>query len=123
MSHAKRSFQSNKESIGAGDFIFKKKLQATKCVASLNKCGSVAPFPTPLNRYKYNLNMNLFTTLDLTSVEVVEDSASKVSPTLIDKVLAANFYNNYVIDPKGQLFGNTPCGYKNFLFYLNNNNN
>ena len=123
MSQAKRSFQSNKESIGAQSYIIKKKLQATKCVASLNRCGNVPPSPTPLNRYKYNLNMNLFTTLDLTAVKVVEESASKVSPTTIDKVLAANFYNNYVIDPKGQLFGNTRCGYKNFLFYLKNNKN
>ena len=122
MSIAKRSFQSNKESLGAQSYIIKKKLQATKCVASLNKCGSVAPSPSPLNRYKYNLNMNLFTTLDLTPVKVVEDSASKDSPTTSNKVLAANFYNQYVIDPNGQLFGDTRCGYKNFLFYLNNNN-
>lgn len=118
MSHAKRSFQSNKESIGAQSYTLKKKIQATNCVASLNKCGNISPSPSPLNRYKYNLNMNLFTTLDLTSVKVVEDSANKVSPTTIDK--AATFYNNYVIDPKGQLFGNTPCGYKNFLLYLKN---
>jgi hypothetical protein len=122
MSYASRSFKTNKESTAEGDYIVKKKVQAAKCVASLNKCGNIPPSPSPLNRYKYNLNMNLFTTLNLTPVEVVEDSASKDSPTLIDKVLAANFYNNYVIDPKGQLFGNTPCGYKNFLFYLKNNN-
>ena len=120
MSHAKPSFESNKESIGAGDFILKKKLQATKCVTSLNKCGNVPPPPSPLSQYKYNLNMNLFTTLDLTSVEVVEDSVNKESPTTINK--AVNFYNRYVIDPKGQLFGNTRCGYKNFLMYLKNNN-
>jgi hypothetical protein len=119
MSQANRSFESNKESIGAQSYILKKKLQATKCVASLNKCSKVPPSPSPLNRYKYNLNMNLFTTLDLTSVKVVEDSASKESPTTIDK--AATFYNRYVIDPKGQLFGNTLCGYKNFLMYLKNN--
>ena len=121
MSQANRSFESNKESIGAQSYILKKKLQATKCVPSLNKCSKVPPSPSPLNRYKYNLNMNLFTTLDLTSVKVVEDSASKESPTLIDTAAAVNFYNNYVIDPKGQLFGNTRCGYKNFLMYLKNN--
>ena len=119
MSYASKSFESNKESIGAGDFILKK-LQATKCVPLLNRCPP-PPHPSALSQYKYNLNMNLFTTLDLTPVEVVEDSASKESPTTINKVLAANFYNNYVIDPKGQLFGNTRCGYKNFLFYLKNN--
>lgn len=122
MSYASRSFKTNKESTAEGDYIVKKKVQATKCVPSLNRCPPPPPPPSSLSQYKYNLNMNLFTTLNLTPVEVVEDSASKVSPTLIDKVLAANFYNNYVIDPKGQLFGNTPCGYKNFLFYLNNNN-
>ena len=121
MSYASRSFKTNKESTASGDYIVKKKVQATKCVSSLNRCPPPPP-PSSLSQYKYNLNMNLFTTLNLTPVEVVEDSASKVSPTLIDKILAANFYNNYVIDPKGQLFGNTPCGYKNFLFYLNNNN-
>jgi hypothetical protein len=118
MSQAKPSFQSNQESIEAGDYILKKKVQATKCVASLNQCVYI-PL-TPVNRYKYNLNMNLFTTLDLTSVEVVEDSVNKESPTTINK--AVNFYNRYVIDPKGQLFGNTRCGYKNFLMYLKNNN-
>ena len=121
MSYASRSFKTNKESTAAGDYLFKKQRQASMCVPSLNKCPPPPP-PSSLSQYKYNLNMNLFTTLDLTSVKVVEDSVSKDSPTTINKAAAANFYNNYVIDPKGQLFGNTGCGYKNFLFYLKNNN-
>jgi hypothetical protein len=120
MSYASRSFKTNKESTSEGDYIFKKQLQAIKCVPSLNRCPPPPP-PSSLSQYKYNLNMNLFTTLDLTSVKVVEDSVSKVSPTTINKTAAATFYNNYVIDPKGQLFGNTRCGYKNFLFYLKDN--
>jgi hypothetical protein len=119
MSYASRSFKTNKESTAAGDYLFKKQLQASMCVPSLNKCPPPPP-PSSLSQYKYNLNMNLFTTLDLNGVYVVEDSVGKVSPTTINKTAAANFYNRYVIDPKGQLFGNTPCGYTNFLFYLKN---
>ena len=29
-----------------------------------------------------------------------------------------NFYARYIIDPSGQLFGNTSCGVNNFLNYL-----
>jgi len=120
MSYASRSFKTNKESTAEGDYIFKKQLQASKCAPPRRNC--YVPTPSPLSQYKYNLNMNLFTTLDLSGVHVVEDSVDKVSPTTINKVAAENFYNRYVIDPKGQLFGNTPCGYTNFLMYLKNNN-
>lgn len=122
MSYASKSFKTNKESTAEGDYIFKKQLQAAGCVPSLNRCPPPPP-PSSLSQYKYNLNMNLFTTLDLTSVKVVEDSVGKVSPTTINKTAAVNFYNRYVIDPQGQLFGNTQCGYTNFLRYLKENQN
>jgi hypothetical protein len=120
MSQASRSFKTNKESTAAGDYIFKKQVEASKCAPRWRNC-SYVPTPSALSQYKYNLNMNLFTTLDLSGVYVVEDSVGKVSPTTINKVAAENFYNRYVIDPRGQLFGKTPCGYANFLTFLKEN--
>jgi hypothetical protein len=38
-------------------------------------------------------------------------------PTFVDVITSTSpkpFYQLYKIDPKGQLFGNTPCGYFNF---------
>ena len=116
MAQAKSSFMSNREPIGAGDYLLKKKKQASK-----NCC--VSPPKKP--QYKYNLNMNLFTTLDLSYVGVVEDHCHEHMepplPTTINKVAASNFYKNYVIDPNGKLFGNSPCGYNSFLLYLKDN--
>ena len=39
---------------------------------------------------------------------------------MVSKIKCAirNFYNRYIIDPSGQLFGNTQCGVNNFLNYL-----
>jgi hypothetical protein len=109
-SFAKSAFGTNKESMNAGDYIIKKKASATycKCINNLNSL--------PFN--KYNLNLNLFSKLDLSNVSVIEDTSGNICPTFIDYNQVPNFYNRYVIDPSGQLFGNTECGINKFLSYL-----
>ena len=68
---------------------------------------------------KNNLNINLITKLDLTNVCVIEDASGNVCANYgIIYVEIPNFYNRYIIDPSGQLFGNTSCGVNNFLNYL-----
>ena len=109
-SFAKPAFGTNKESMNAVDYIIKKKASATycKCINNLNSL----PFNT------YNLNLNLFSKLDLSDVSVIQDTSGNICPTLIDYNQIPNFYNKYVIDPSGQLFGNSECGINKFLSYL-----
>jgi len=126
---ANKCFATNKECIEAGDYVLKKRKVLSckpKCVMKpndlyflLRKCQIKDETRTTTDQlpYNYNLNMNLFTTLDLNRVKVIEDSFDKNSNT-INKTAAANFYRRYIIDPKGELFGNTPCGYDNYLSYL-----
>ena len=121
---ANKCFATNTKSLQAGDYVLKKKGVLSckpKCIMKpndlcflLSKCQFIT---TDLLPYKYNLNMNLFTTLDLNQVKVIEDSLDENSNT-INKTAAVNFYKRYIIDPNGDLFGNTLCGYDNYLSYL-----
>jgi hypothetical protein len=131
---AKPTFGSNKESNSAGDYILRKKARATFCTSAacpkiynLNTQGDLNLLKTakyldnvncrlPFN--KNNLNINLVTKLDLTDVCVIEDASGNVCPTSIIYDEIPNFYNRYIIDPSGNLFGNTQCGISNFLNYL-----
>ena len=70
------------------------------------------------NFNNYNLNINLATKLDLTNISIIEDASGNICPTTIIYNEIPNFYNRYIIDPKGELFGNTECGVNNFLSYL-----
>jgi hypothetical protein len=132
----KPTFGSNKESINAGDYILNKKAKATYCKSlscppTYNKVQTqgelnllrTSQYLTNANHRlpfnKSNLNINLVTKLDLTNVEcVIADVSGNVCPTTIDYLEIPNFYTRYVIDPCGQLFGNTICGVNNYENYL-----
>lgn len=109
-SSAKPAFGSNKESMEAGDYILNKKKKILTCNSA--KCIPITNFNN------YNLNINLVTKLDLANVSVIEDASGNICPTSIIYSEIPNFYNRYIIDPKGELFGNTECGVNNFLSYL-----
>lgn len=100
----------------------------------------------PPNYNTRNLNINLITSLDLSNVTVVESTCTQASPIPIDPPtggehvefiaetmdptrfleqhvpMAENVddgrYTLYTIDPKGELFGNTPCGLNNYVNYM-----
>jgi hypothetical protein len=63
------------------------------------------------------LNINLITKEDLEYVTVIETFPDGISPTTINPNITTPFYQNYRIDPKGELFGNTCCGKNNYLLY------
>jgi len=66
-----------------------------------------------------NLVTGLYTQENLEGVNVLSDISGN-SPTIVDP-LNSPFYKYYVIDPSGQLFGNTPCGINNFTSYMSTN--
>ena len=63
------------------------------------------------------LNINLITKENLRGVNVIETFPGGISPTTINPNITTPFYQNYTIDPSGQLFGNTCCGTNNYLLY------
>jgi hypothetical protein len=132
---AKAAFGVNKESNEAGNYILKKKARATYCSSSscpprynLNTTEELNLLRTakyidrsnnqlPFN--KNNLNINLVTKLDLNDVCVIEDASGNLCANNgIVYLEIPRFYYKYIIDPSGQLFGNTSCGVNNFLNYL-----
>ena len=131
---AKPAFGSNKEANDAGDYILKKKARATFCKSStcpprynFNTQGDLNLLRTAkyldsvkckLPFGKNNLNINLVTKLDLTDVCVIADASNNECSSSIVYDEIPNFYNYYIIDPSGNLFGNTQCGINNFLNYL-----
>ena len=60
-----------------------------------------------------NLNVNLYTKLDLRNVDVLQANYPVETPTKINPSI--NFNENYTIDPKGELFGNSNCGINNYV--------
>mgnify|MGYP003353770974 CR=1 FL=1 len=131
---AKPAFGVNRESVNASDYIFRKKSKASFCSYTLcpqkytlnsqgelnllRKSKYLENIKQTLPFGKSNLNINLVTKLDLEGVCVIEDASGNVCPTDIVYLEIPNFYNRYIIDPKGKLFGNTQCGINNFLNYL-----
>jgi hypothetical protein len=133
---ARSAFGVNTAVQSAGDFIENKKTKHGICNISLcrpanklfsqsdllalrksnylyNKCYSYA-----FN--KSNLNVNLFTKMDLNGVKVIANSQTGKAPTSINVNNANPPYINYTVDPCGVLFGNTTCGinnYQNFVVY------
>ena len=62
-----------------------------------------------------NLYVNLYKKEDLTGVVVIE---AAYNPTSIVIPSSSPFYENIIIDPCGQLFGNTNCGINNYTKYM-----
>ena len=78
---------------------------------------------TPLNYIDTtNLVFGLYTTEELTGINAVTDvsfndlSCNEFIPTIID-LSGQPFYYKYKIDPCGELFGNSVCGYNNYEKY------
>ena len=69
-----------------------------------------------------NLVFGLYTTEELTGINAVTDvsfndlSCNEFIPTIID-LSGQPFYYKYKIDPCGELFGNSVCGYNNYEKY------
>ena len=79
----------------------------------------------PKKKYNsFNLISGLYTKLDLKNVNVLETTTTPITtPTSINPTLLLTkpFYENYIIDPNGSLFGNTPCGINNYINFRTSN--
>ena len=61
---------------------------------------------------KTNLNINLITTIDLSSVPVIMNNTGNVIPSTITSSFTPII--QYTIDPCGNLFGKNKCGINNY---------
>lgn len=121
-----------KEPQTSGDYIYNKKAKTTFCRA--NRCipskkVDISSNLLLLRRSNYlsyygcsnintaNLNINLLTTLDLSNIPVMESNTAPYQFP-VDISLNATPYLDYRIDPSGNLFGNTTCGFLNYEKYL-----
>jgi len=143
------AFGVNKPVLNAGDYVLNKKAKNTYCNISVCKPANILVNQSDLlllkkSNYLYNkcrsynfnnaqLNVNLFTKMDLTGVNVISDFKTGISPTpIIPLSTSAQPTNNsatlsvnpyfvlYKSDPCGELFGNNTCGinnYQNFVTY------
>jgi hypothetical protein len=134
---AKPAFGKMKPQLYAGDYIKNKAitvaLQNKKTKYNTKLCNYMISGKKYCSRNKCNnrccsnvdevnidytkLNINLITKEDLKDVTVIETFPDGISPTTINPNITTPFYENYIIDPSGQLFGNTCCGINNFLLY------
>lgn len=136
---ARPTFGVNTAVQNAGDYILQKKAKRSYCNISLCKQANNVKSQSDLlllrkSNYLYNkcksqffntanLNVNLFTKLDLKDVKVIANSSTGVSPTNIettstDTTSTDPSYVTYTIDPCGELFGNTICGVNNYQQFL-----
>jgi len=101
-------------------YVFNDCLDKRKKYCNRNRCdniccSNIGGYETNIDYTK--LNINLTTKEDLQGVNVIETFPDGISPTTIDPNITTPFYQNYTIDPRGELFGNTCCGINNFLLY------
>jgi hypothetical protein len=101
---ARKAFRQFKETTDARDYINLKKAKAQHL--NYGCCGNqINP---------YDLYVNLISKLDLEGVSVIESNNAPFScPTTIDP--SGVPFLDYVVDPSGTLFGNTPCGLYNYV--------
>lgn len=132
---ARSAFGVNNAVQNAGDYILNKTSKRSFCNIRLCKPANIVTQSDLLklrksnylynkcNSYSFNksnLNVNLFTKMDLTDVKVIANSQTGKASTSINMNNANPPYINYTIDPCGVLFGNTTCGinnYQNFIVY------
>jgi hypothetical protein len=127
-----KAFGVFKESQEAGDYIHNKKAKATYCFANgcttnvkvgsqskkllFDLSNKLIAYPCLNSIDKANLYINLITKLDLKDVHVIADFSGNTVPTSIDPNTYP--YLTYNIDPSGNLFGNTVCGFNNYVNYM-----
>ena len=137
ISSANRAFGEFKEPKDAGDYIYNKKARATYCVANkcapsikvdsqsdrllFNKSNQLSLYPCANGINTANLNINLVTRLNLRGVSVIQDMSSGAVPSTINTSVTP--YLRYLVDPSGELFGNSVCGINNFINFIEPNNN
>lgn len=66
-----------------------------------------------------NLEVNLFTKENLTNVDVISEKTP--APAYPPNQNITQFYYSSMIDPCGELFGNSQCGINNFVHTLQSN--
>jgi len=131
---ANMTFGNLKNNETAGDYIKNKTAKTTFChtkKCSINKKIHSQNDLLLYNKSRYlqhfshnnfnktNLNINLITQLNLKNLPVLQEN---FSPFSIPASITPN-NNNYIYDPSGDLFGNTPCGlnnYTHFMQFINN---
>lgn len=133
---AKPAFGTNIESDDAGNYIKNKTAKASFCNAlkcpqttigisqsnylQLKQARYLGNFRCSPKYGNINLNSNLYTTMNLENVCVINSLATNTCPDT--KINPSNvFYTTYQIDPYGLLFGNSQCGINNYLQYRQNN--
>lgn len=75
-------------------------------------------FHNEFNKFnKANLLYNLYSKENLNQVTIVSSNPANIKVNTINSGLKP-FYQNYILDPKGRLFGNSQCGELNFTRYM-----
>ena len=87
-------------------------LKESKYASEYTKNKGLKKCKTKINVNKSNLIINLYSKENLEGVNVLS-----ISNTNGDILPCIPFYENYIIDPSGELFGNTSCGINNFTKY------
>jgi hypothetical protein len=140
--YGKSAFCKVKEPIDGGEYILNKKAKNTYCspnichpnknvnsesnLLMLKKANTLKFNSFISNFNKSNLYINLYTKLNLKRVCTITNLSNNNCPIAITQNVPAitlEPFSNYVIDPSGNLFGNTPCGINNFVNYMVYNNN
>lgn len=107
---ANPAFANLNQKMFSSEYIIKKK---NKLFCNQPTCS------TTTNYNKTQLYSNLYTKLQLNSdvISITDLSGNTVVPVNNNAP-----YKSYITDPNGSLFGKTPCGISNFLFYVTKNN-
>ena len=148
---ARQTFFTQQQNCFASDYIQRKKAKMASCFGknsydkrfetqsydfrnSFFRGETLGGSQSGCNLFPYgknNLIVGMYNTQNLTDVVTICDisnnidcisspTCTNVPSTTIDPERAP-FYENYLIDPNGTLYGNTTCNLNNFMVYSTNN--
>ena len=106
---ANSAFSHVNETLQASEYITNKKKKYGCCCTNNNNINNS-------NFNKSQLYINLYTKLQLEEVITITDLSGNYPVYTTSNGILPPY--NYIIDPMGELFGNTPCGLNNYLNYL-----
>ena len=124
---AKPTFRNLRESLYASDYLQLKKNKLNTCFTK-QKYINCKLSNDLYSINKSNLNANLITKQNLRLVCSLSNNQKSIDNIGCQKtnITISNivpFYQQYRIDPIGELFGNTQCGVNNFTNYMDNHFN
>lgn len=123
---AKPTFGTVQPLLYSSDYLNYKKTKALNCICyPMNRKTNYNNYYLSLDKRIFHSELNrtnlvygLYSKENLKYVTPISSNTLQPAPVSVIQSTNVPFYQYYIIDQKGELFGNTQCGENNFVNYM-----